>query len=494
MRVAVGGLSQESNTFVPMKSDLEVFRARTLLRGDAVLDFARRTRVELTGFLDVLARGGAAPMPLIEAQGGASGPLRRVAFDTLLGELLARLRAAMPVDGVLLSLHGALVLEDHPDGDGLVLQAVREAVGPDVPVAASLDLHGHITALMADQADILVGYKKYPHTDMYETGARTARLLLGRLARRLGPVTVHAKRHMLLSPVGATTDAPPLRDLMDRTEALESSGDILAGSLFPVQPWMDIPDLGFAAVVVADRDRDRARAVAESLCDEAWRRRAEFAPNLVPLDEAIRLGLAAARGPVVIGDSGDSPTGGSAGDNNGVLRALLAHHAERSGKTVLLTLADAPAVAAAHAAGVNAELTVPLGHTVSRDDGRPLTVTGRVQTLGDGDFTMTGPGMTGVRQSMGRTAVLAIGGIHIVLMERPTIEWDPALHRSVGQDPTSMDVVFVKSPSHFRVSYRPFAAELMIAATPGPNCCDMSKLKFHNVTRPLYPLDDPGGA
>jgi len=494
MRIAVGSLVQESNTFAPTLSDLESFEAGTLVTGDAVLEFGRRTRIELPAFLDVLAERGVTPVPLITARGGSGGPLRRDAFEVLLDDLLARLRAALPVDAVLLSLHGALVLDDHPDGDGLVLQAVRDTVGPDVPVAASLDLHGHITPLMVDQADILVGYKKYPHTDIYETGARTARLLLGRLDGRFRPVTVMAKRHLLLSPVSTTTDAPPFRDLMDRTEALESAGRILAGSLFPVQPWLDIPDLGFAAIVVGDGDRGTAREVAESLCDEAWRRRAEFAPHLVPLDEAVRRALAAPRGPVVVGDGGDAPTGGSAGDNNTVLRALLAHGADRSGKTVLLTLADAPAVAAAHAAGVNAEITVPLGHTVSRKDGAPITVTGRVRTLGDGNFTMTGPGMTGVRQRMGRTAVLAIGAIHVVLMEHPTIEWDPALHRSVGQDPAEMDVVFVKSPSHFRVSYRPFAAELMMAETPGPNCGDMSKLTFHHVTRPLYPLDDPNGA
>jgi len=494
MRIAVGALGQESNTFSPIASDLEFFKAHTLLAGDAVVEFARCSRVELSGFLDVLAEHGATPLPLIAAHGGSSGPLRRDAFDALAGDLLSRLRAALPVDAVLLSLHGALVLEDDPDGEGLVLRAVRELVGPEIPVAASLDLHGHITPEMVACADILVGFKKYPHTDMYETGVRTAGLLLRGLAGRVRPVTAMAKRHMLVSPVAATTDAPPFRDLMDRTEALEAEGRILAGSLFPVQPWLDVPDLGFAAVVVGDGDRDAARRVAEDLCGEAWRRRAEFAPDLVSLDDAVRRALAAGRGPVVIGDTGDAPTGGSAGDSNAVLRTLLAHRADRSGKTALLTLVDGPAVRAAHAAGVGAEITVPLGHTVSRADGTAITVTGRVRTLGDGGFTMTGPGMSGVRLSMGRTAVLAIGGIHVVLMERPTAEWDPALYRSVGQEPSQMDVVFVKSPSHFRVSYRPFASELMFAESPGATCCDMTKLTFRRVTRPLYPIDRDGGA
>lgn len=494
MRIALGSLKQESNTFAPTDSDLEFFRADTLVAGADVLEFGRRTRVELSGFLDALAERGATPVPLIAAHACSGGPLRRDAFDVLVGDLLQRLRAALPVDAVLLSLHGALVLADHSDGDGLVLRAVRDLVGPEIPVAASLDLHAHVTPEMVTGADLLIGFKKYPHTDMYQTGERTAALLLARLDGRVRPVMAMAKRHMLVSPVSTTTETPPFQDLMNRTEALEADRRILAGSLFPVQPWLDVPDLGFAAVVVTDGDSAAARRVAEDLCEEAWRRRREFAPSLVSLDEAVQRALGAARGPVVIGDSGDAPSGGSAGDSNAVLRTLLAHGADLSGKTVLLTLVDAPAVQAACAAGVGAEITTPLGHTVSRDHGRPITVTGTVRALGDGRYTMTGPGMTGVTMHMGRTAVLAVGRVQVVLMERPTIEWDPALYRSVGEEPSGADVVFVKSPSHFRVSYRPFAAELIVAESPGANCCNMAKLLFRHVTRPLYPIDEDGSS
>jgi len=489
MRIAVATFKQETNTFAPGPSDLDWFKADTFVAGEDVLGLARGPRIELAGFLDVFAERGVTPVPLVGAHACSGGPLRHAAFDAILDDLLRRLRAAMPVDAVLLSLHGALVLDDHPDGDGLVLQAVRQLVGPAVPVAASLDLHGHITPEMARSADILVGYKTYPHTDMYETGERTARLLLRRLGGEVQPVTEIAKRHLLLSPSGTTTDAPPFRGLMDRTVALEAAGNILAGSLFPVQPWLDVPDLGFAAVVVVDRDRAAARRAAEGLCDEAWRRRDEFAPNLPSLDDAIGRALAAPRGPVVIGDSGDAPSGGSAGDHAAVLHALLVRGVDRSGKTALLTLVDAPAVRAAHAAGVGAAITVPLGHTVNRAGGSPVTVTGTVHTLADGTFTMTGPGMTGVTVRQGRIAVLAVGGISILLRELPTLEWDPGLFRSVGLEPSQADLVFVKSPSHFRVSYRPIAAELLIAETPGANCCNMEKLVFRHVTRPLYPLD-----
>jgi microcystin degradation protein MlrC len=489
VRIAVGSLKQESNTFSPITSDLEFFDADTRLGGEEILPFARRTRIELSGFLNALEDVGATPVPLTAAHACSGGPLVREAFETLLEDLLARLRRALPVDAVLLALHGALVLEDDPDAEALILRAVREVVGPSIPIAVSLDLHGHITPQMVAGADILVGFKKYPHTDMYETGGRTARLLLDRLAKRIRPTMALAKRHMILSPVRTNTDVPPFKDLMARTEALEADGRVLAASLFPVQPWLDVPDLGFAALVVTDDDPHGARRIADALADDAWARRAECDPHLAPLEDAIERGLAARCGPVVIGDSGDAPSGGAQGDSNAVLRALLARGVDRSGRTALLTLVDAPAVRAAHQAGVGAHVTLALGHSISREQGHPVPVAGVVRMLGDGRYRITGPGMTGVLVSLGRTAVLAAGGIQILLAERPTMEWDPGLYRSVGLEPSEMDLVFVKSPSHFRVAYGPLATELIMAETPGPTCCNMHKLQFRRATRPLYPFD-----
>jgi microcystin degradation protein MlrC len=489
MRIAVGSIKQESNTFSPMTSDLEFFNADTRLVGEAILPYARRSRIELSGIVETLEAEQVAVVPLVTAHACSGGPLIRPAFDTLLEDLLARLRAARPVDAVALALHGALVLENHPDAEGLILQGVREVVGPGIPIASSLDLHGHITPQMVAHADILVGYKKYPHTDMYETGVRTARLLLDRMANRIRPTMALAKRHMVLSPVRTTTDVPPFKDLMAKTEALAAEGRVLSASLFPVQPWLDIPDLGFAALVVTDKDPQGAQRIADQLADEMWARRDECDPRLVPLDDAIRRGLAAERGPVVIGDSGDAPSGGAPGDSPAVLRSLLAHGVDRSDRTALLTLVDPAAVRAAHQAGVGGRFSQAVGHSLSREAGQPIPVTGVVRTLGDGRYRITGPGMTGVAVSMGRTAVVAWGGIQILLLERPTIEWDPGLYRSIGLEPSEMDLVFVKSPSHFRVAYAPLAAELIMAETPGCTCCDMRKLRFRHATRPLYPVD-----
>jgi microcystin degradation protein MlrC len=490
MRIAIGSLMQETNSFAPVPTDLRTFADGYLWYGEELLRNYPSMRVEVTGFLDTLAAAGATPLPLLAAHAFANGPVTRAAFDHLAGELIARLRAAMPLDGVLLALHGAMVLEDDPDAESSLLAAVRAAVGPNVPIAASLDLHGHITPRMLEHATILVGYQEYPHVDIYETGQRTARLLLDTLSGRLHPVLALAKRPMIVSPVNARTTDGPLHAIAEAARAMERDGRVLAAALFPVQPWLDVPDLGFAALVVGDGDQAAAQVVAEELAGMAWDARAAFEPDLVSLADAVRMGLAAPEGLTVVGDAGDAPSSGAAADSAAVLRELLAQAADRAGRPTYLTLRDAEAAAACAAAGIGAQVTLAVGHTLSRADGQPVTVSGRVCTLTDGRYRMKGPGATGAIMQMGLTAVLEIGAIRLVLKSLPSIEWDPAVFYAVGLDPADAALVFVKSPGHFRVAFGPLARQVLVADTPGAARPNVRALKFTHVTRPLYPLDE----
>jgi microcystin degradation protein MlrC len=486
VRIAIGSIIQEGNTFAPTPTGLEAFAADYLWYGEELLGGYHDMRVEVAGFLDVLRAAGATPVPLLAAHACSGGPLTRAALDHLVSELVVRLRAALPLDGVLLALHGAMVVEDDPDAEAAILAAVRAAVGQGVPIAASLDLHGHITPRMLEHATILIGYQEYPHIDMYETGERTARLLLDTLRGRLRPALALAKRPMIVSPVNARTTDGPLRRVVDAARRMERDGRVLAASLFPVQPWLDVPDLGFAALVVADGDAAAAQAAAEQLAEMAWDARAEFEPDIVPLAEAIRIGLGS-EGTTVVGDAGDAPSSGAAADHAAVLRELLAHGA---GRPTYLTLRDAAAAAACAEAGLGAEIGLTVGHALTHAQGQPVAVRGRVCALTDGRYRMQGPGAAGSPMNMGPTAVLAIGDIRLVLRSLPSIEWDPSLYRSVGLEPADAALVFVKSPGHFRVSYAPLARRMLVADTPGAARPNVRALRFSRVTRPLYPLDE----
>jgi microcystin degradation protein MlrC len=488
MRIAVGSLMQETNTLVSFKTSVATFESFYLHRGQAMLTGYGASRVEVPAMFAVLREAGAEIVPLIGGYAGASGTVTREAFDALVGEMTDRLAEAGKVDGVLLALHGAMVVEDEPDGESEIVRRVRAVVGPGVPIGVSLDLHGHITAAMLQPDVFYVGYREYPHIDMHETGARVARLLLETIAGRRKPVMALAKRHMIVSPVKATTGREPLSRIVARARAREAEGACLHASLFPVQPWIDVPDLGFAALVCADGDGAAAQRVADELAEMAWQARAEFEPELTPLDEAIGIGLAS-EGTTVVSDIGDSPSGGAAADSAAVLAALLRLGADKAGRLTYLTICDAVAANNAARIGVGKRARLRLGHRQSTGDGQPIEIDGVVRSIHDGAFTMHDAGAEGSLMQFGTTAVIAIGDIRIAVRSNPGFEWDTGIFTAFGLELKRAALVFVKSPSHFRVAFGPHAARILVADTPGPTCGNMRRLKLANVTRPLYPLD-----
>lgn len=487
-RIAIASLMQETNTFSPIPTTVALFQSYYVHRGAEMFTGYGAARVEVPAIISTLRAAGHEPVPLIAAYAAAAGTVTRAAFDTLVAEMEQRLRAAGPVDALILVLHGALVVEDQPDGDGEVIARMRAILPAGVPIGVSLDLHGHITPLKLQPETFHVGYREYPHIDIYETGERVARLMIEVLAGRRHPVMALAKAAVLVPAVcGRTTDGP-LAAVAQAARAAEASGEVLHASIFPVQPWIDVPDLGFAALVCADGDPAAAQQVADRLAAMVWALRDDFDLDLTPLDQVIATGLAS-DGMTLVSDTGDAPTGGSAADSAAVLRGLLAGGADRSDRLSLLTLCDPAGAAAARAAGVGATLTLPLGHAYSVADGTPVTVTAQVISVSDGGYVMQDAGANGLRIEMGPTAILGIGGIRVLVRSRPSMEWDTAMYRSQGLDPAAAALVFVKSPSHFRAAFGPLAARILLADTPGPTRADVRKLPYRRVSRPLSPLD-----
>jgi microcystin degradation protein MlrC len=487
MRIAVGSLMHEANTFVPFRTDLDTFRSVYLHRGAEMLTGYGAARVEVPAFFDVLREAGVEAVPLLAAHAGSSGPVTRAAFDTLVSEMEQRLRDAGRLDGLLLALHGAMLVEDNPDAEGEIIERMRAILPIGRPIGVSLDLHGHMTPRMLQPGTFLIGYREYPHIDMYETGERVARLMLETLAGRRRPAMALAKRHMIVSPVNARTAEPPLSDIVAAARAMEDAGRVLHASLFPVQPWIDVPDLGFGTLICTDGDIDAARAAAEELAAMAWDAREAFIPHLTPLDEAVRIGLTS-EGTTIVGDTGDGPSGGAAGDNTAVLRALLTAGADKAGRLSYLALVDGEAVAQAVAAGPGATVTLRVGHKLS-GDGEPVSITGRVRVLTDGVFTQQDAGAQGLEVNFGPTAVIAIGDLRLALRTLPSFEWDTGMYTSIGLPLRQAALVFVKSSSHFCVAFGPHADRILAADTPGATAGNMRRLHFRNVTRPLYPVD-----
>jgi microcystin degradation protein MlrC len=493
MRIALGGITHEANSFCPHVTTLADFQGRQLARGDEILAAWGSTRTEQAGAMSVLARvPGCEVMPMLLARALSGAPPRADTFRALLDELLARLRDAAPLDGVLLVLHGAMMVEGTPDATGEILAQVRAFVGPGVPVVGTLDLHANVTQRMVDEATVLVGYHTAPHVDMFETGCTAAQLLLGCIRGEIEPVTALVRLPMLLPPENSTHAWGPLAEVLDMALAAEKEETILHVGVYPVQPWLDTADVACAVTVIADGDQAAAEAHALAIASAFWTRRRAFTTELVPPAEAVRRAFARQEGTVILCDSADATTSGSTGDSTAVLRAVLdamQQGAVPAGHVALLNVVDPPAVAAAVEAGVGTTVMLDVGGRLAPRYFQPVRITGRVKTLSDGVFTFQGPGMRGVAHHMGRTAVLYAGGIHLVVMERAVSQWDPQLYRSVGEEPAAARIVLCKSPMAFRAAYEGLYDEVIVVRAPGAADPDLISLPWQYLPRPIYPLD-----
>lgn len=488
LRVAVGGISHETNTFAPTPTTLDAFRRRSFLLGDAVVRHARGTRNALGGIVDAADALGLTLAPTLFAAATPGGVVERVAWDQLRAILRDRIAAAhhsggWPLDGVVLALHGAMVAEGEDDPEAALLADVRAAIGPDVPIVAVLDFHANVTPAMVAASDLLLGYDTYPHVDTHERGAEAVARLVAIRRGEIRPVTALRSLPLLVPLPGQRTSGDgPFAGIMRRARALEARTGVIAATVAGGFPYSDVPAAGVGVLVATDRDRPLAEVLADELAAAIWSRRETVQTRGLPADAAITHALVAPAGPVVLAEVSDNPGAGAAGNGTALLERLLARGVRGAS---LAAIADPVAVAAAGRAGVGAELRIPLGGA----DAAALALDWRVQALCDGCFTNRGPMGTGGLTRLGRTAVLSRDGVEVVVCERRVQALDPELFRAVGIEPAARRVLAVKSSVHFRAAFEPLAAAVIEVETQGLSSSDLAALPYRHVRRPAAPLD-----
>ena len=488
-RIALAGILHETHTFAPSRTDLAAFSQQNLSEGDAVLRRMRDTPTSMGGAIEGLAQAGYQPAPLLYAAAIPSGPVTRDAYDTLVADLLDRLQAAMPVDGVLLSLHGAMVAEGQDDCEGDILRRIRALVGPACPIVSTLDMHGNVSPAMVANADALVAFDQNPHLDTYERGLEAASILRRILDDGLRTTAALAHPPMLLSALTTWTAKPPLRPMHDRAQEMELDPRVINVSVMGGFAYADTPFSGVSAIVTTTGDRDLAQTYANELAHIAWSHREAGAYTGVPVDEAVRKAMAAPKGPVVLADVGDNIGGGSPGDGTVLLRALL----EAGAQDAALIITDPQAVAQSIAAGVGANVEMAVGGKSDTWHGEPVWVSGRVERLTDGRYAIEGKDhfaqLYGREVNMGRCAVLRCAGARVLLNEIKTPPGDLAQWRSQGIEPESQRILVAKSAVAFRGSYAPIAAEVYEVDTPGLCASNLGRFPYGKLRRPSFPLD-----
>jgi microcystin degradation protein MlrC len=489
-RIAVGGIVHETNTFAPNLTDLESFARQGIFEGRALVDRWLHSSSSMGGVLQGLQKAGYEAVPTIYATAMPSGLVTRDAYETLLKRLLDGLAAVLPVDGVLLVLHGAMVAEGQDDCEGEILERVRALVGASCPVVSVLDMHGNLTPAMVEAADVLVAFNKHPHIDTYERGLEAAGIMRRILDESLQCALALVSPPLLLSALTTATAGLPLRAMHEQAQIFRQDPRVVNVSIMGGFAYTDTPFAGVSALVTTASDEALAQEMAQALGNVAWSHRDAALYNGISVDEAVKGALAASRYPVILADIGDNVGGGSPGDGTVLLKALLAANAQDA----VVTLADPQAVVQAVDAGVGAELDIRIGGKVDRWHGEPLAVRGTIERLTDGRFTIEGTdhfaNIYGQEVQMGRCAVLRCGGIRILLTERKTPPGDLAQLRSQGIMPEEQKIIVVKSPVAFRGAYEPIAAHIFEVDTPGICAASLQNFPYQKLRRPIFPLDN----
>ncbi len=492
-RVVVAQMSHETNTFSPVTTDLARFSRGQPEppSGEAAIRTFRNTATCLGGYLAVCEANGYQVVLPVAAGAAPSGPVEDNAFEFIAGRIVDAVAAGC--DAVMLDLHGAMVSRSHEDGEGELLRRIR-AVNADVPIAVSLDMHANLFDAMVDNCTVLAGYHTYPHVDMDRTAERAGNLLVEVLNGRVAPTMAWGNAPMLPHVMRQGTDDLPNKALQARAEQLESEG-ALAVSLFTGFPHADVREAGLSVCVVTDGDPERASAIRDELLDSAWADREAFVYQVEPLEASVAkgkaLGLeATGKGPVILLDHYDNTASGGTMDTTEVLAEILRQDLE---DVAVFGFYDPAAVQTMAAAGVGAELTLSLGGKLPMPalarQSRPLSVTGRVKLLCDGEFPATVAMSRGLTLQMGTTAVLSTGKVDIVVVSRHVEPFDPGCFRAVGIEPSTRRYLMLKSRIHYRVGFRDIARSVVECAGRGVCTSDYGELTFEHVRRPIFPLD-----
>ena len=485
MRIAVAELAQETDSFSPVLAGLADFETYGLYYGEDIIQRMQGAG-PIGGFLDVVAErsGDVELVPLLRGWASAGGPICDETFSRLRGELLERLRAAGPLDAVFLSLHGAASSVSEDDVEGAVLEDVRRVVGSSVPIAVPLDHHASVTRRMVQNADLLVGHETQPH-DPPATGRKTARLLFRMLAGEISPVMAWQRIPLITPQDQFLTSGGPMKQWFDLARELENRPGVLDVSPYPMQPWLDVAEGGWAVVVHTDGDPELARKVAAEISARAWELREEFwKSGRVPVADAVRSAVAADDGLVILSDTGDSVYGGAPGDNTTLLRELLEQQVPCLS---LIPVVDAAAVAAAFDAGVPSTVTLNIGGHLDSVFSSPVEVTGRVAALSENVTTdIPGRGVC----NLGRTALLECGAVRIVLLDHRSFGVNhPLLYAHLGIDVAAAKLVVVKTASNFQF-FAQWRKQMIRVDTPGTTQSNLSEFTWQRLPRPIFPFDE----
>jgi len=480
MRLFAATLATETNTFSPLPTSLDSYRQGVFLRPG---EHPAATPLMCTAPLWVARRRAAAEgFTLIEGSCFAASPAgttNRADYETMRDEILVQMQAAMPLDGLLLGLHGAMVAYGYDDVEGDILERARAIVGPDCVIGVELDPHCHLTLKRVGLADIMILYKEFPHTDVVDRAEEVLDLVLATLRKKVKPVmSVYDCRQISSYP----TTLPLMRAFVDRLKGLEGKDGILSISVAHCFPYADVAELSGRVLVIADGDKARADAMATAIGQEFVGMRGKTMPEYFDPGAGVRMAIEANAMPVVLAEPSDNAGGGAPSDNTTILRELIAQKAEEA---AIGPIWDPIAVRLCFDAGLGAEFPLRFGGKIGPRSGQPVDAMVTVVGLKRDAWQSFGP----TQVPLGDCAAIRIGGVEVVLIANRTQALGLELFTNLGIDPTAKKILVVKSTNHFMAAFGPIAKRVIYIESDAPLSRDYRKIPYTKINRPIWPLD-----
>jgi microcystin degradation protein MlrC len=488
-KVLTAEVFHETNTFSRHKTDETAFRNRFFLTGEAALKERGDANTELAGFLDASQAYDWELTPVLSVNAGPSGQVTQAAFDWFCDPIVAKASDGN-FDGVLLALHGAMVPDFCEDGEGELLQRIRQVIDRSIPIAITLDLHANVTHQMVEQADIIVSFKTYPHIDMRQIARQAGDILERTMLGTISPRTVMARVPMLEEVNGGRTDIGPMLDRIEKALAYEKEKDVFAVSINAGFASADISEVGPTVLVTGQGNFDAHQSFAQAIADDIWNKRDDVLNRYWSVEEAADYAAAfeSKKGPLIIADYADNPGAGAYGDSTALLKALLAADIKN---TCFGPIVDADVVKQLQQFAIGSVAKIALGgKTEPTFGGGPLVVNATLKLLSNGNFVGDGPMMANLKDSFGDLAVVRVGEIDIVVTTLARQMLDLQQFRAFGIEPEQKTIVAIKSMQHFRAAFEPIAGEVIICDSGALCTPQYDRLSYKNVARPIFPLNN----
>lgn len=493
MRIYVGGISTETNTFSQTFMDIAQFKKGFWFIGDE-MEAVKSTSKETRGVFDYLeSQSDVEIVPGFVAHGITAGPVKKEDYNEMTKILLDTLKNSLPVDGVVLNMHGAMQSDDCFDCEGEIFEKVREIVGENIPVTASFDLHACITPKMIERLDGMAAFKTYPHTDHAATGYNAAKACVQLAREKIKPEKIYFYLPLILAVENCCTEQGPVVPIMNMQEELLSMDGVLSGALTLTQPWLDVPDLGcqISAFIKPDADRHVIENKMKEILTVLWDKRKDFEVYVPGIDEALEESKNC-KAPVCISELGDIVSAGGSGDSTVALKALISRPDLRP---ACIVVKDKNAVEKALSTGIGNSALFEIKGETNLEYNSPVKVSAKVLFFNDKRVAPISNSEKGLQFDMGmRVTLKTEDDLYIILSQYPNYNHDSAMMTTMNVNPSDMKIIMQKTHQMFKEGYRGIMGTALYADTPGHTDRNIPRMPFKNIRRPIYPIDDIKGS